>query len=123
MEKKKNGFLYWTPRILGICMILFLALFSLDVIGMSDDPLQVALGMLVHNIPSILLIVLLLVSWKWELVGGIIYPLLGLSYSLFNPSEHWTAHLLIAGPLILIGLFFLLNWKSNRRMTHPAAQA
>ena len=121
MEKKKNGFLYWTPRILGICMILFLALFSLDVIGMSDDPLQVALGMLIHNIPSFILIVLLLLSWKWNLIGGIGYPLLGLAYILFFRDQHWSAYLVIAGPLILIGLLFLLNWKTNRKTITPAA--
>ncbi len=120
MNKKRNDFLFWAPRVLGILMILFLALFSLDVIGMSDDPLQVALGMLIHNIPSFILIALLLVSWKWELVGGIIYPLLGLAYILTSRGQHWSSYLLIAGPLVLIGILFLLNWKSNRNTIKPA---
>lgn len=120
MEKNKNGFLYWIPRILGIGMILFLALFSFDVIGTSDDPWQVALGMLIHNIPSSILIILLLFSWKWDLIGGIIYPLLGLAYIVFSREQHWLAHLFIAGPLILIGLLFLLNWKANRNTIKPA---
>ncbi len=120
MEKKKNGFLYWTPRILGIGMIFYLAIFSFDVIGTSDDPWQVALGMLIYNIPSFILIILLLFSWKWDLIGGIIYPLLGLAYNLFFCDQHWSAHLGIAGPLFLIGLLFLLNWKANRNTIKPA---
>ncbi len=115
MKTRQKGFIFWAPRILGIIMIFFLALFSLDVFGMSDDPWKVAQGFLIHNIPSFILILLLVISWRWEWIGAICYTLLGLTYYLSNPTEHWTAYAVISGPLILIGLLFLISWQRGRR--------
>ncbi len=115
MNQKQTHLIYWAPRVLGILMVLFLALFSLDVFELSSNPTDLILGLLVHNIPSFLLIGLLVISWRREWVGAVIYPLLGLGYSISNLSAHWSVHLAISGPLILIGLLFLLSWNSKRR--------
>lgn len=115
MKTRKNGFLYWVPRVLGIVMILFLALFSFDVFDMEGTLWEKIGGFLIHNIPSFILIVLLVISWRWEWVGAVGYTLLGLAYSLTNLTEHWSAHALISGPLILIGLLFLFSWLRSRR--------
>jgi hypothetical protein len=34
----------------------------------------------------------------------------GIFYLVAFQGQHWSAYLLIAGPLFLIGAFFLLNW-------------
>jgi hypothetical protein len=116
MEHKIPGFIYWAPRILGIIMVLFLAVFSLDVVGMAKNPGDLVVGMLMHNIPSFVLILLLVVSWKREIIGGIIFPLLGLAYSLSSLTAHWSVHLAISAPLILTGVLFLLCWNERRKL-------
>ncbi len=80
MEQKINKYLYWAPRILSIMFILFLMLFSLDIFDMELDFWGTALGLFMHNIPALFLLVILIISWKYEIVGGIIFTLAGTLY-------------------------------------------
>lgn len=123
MAKKVNGFIFWTPRILSILFILFLALFSLDVISSEYSIGEILLGLLMHNIPSLVLLIVLLISWKYEIVGGIVFLLAGLLYvaNTMKAEIPWHTALIwsmtIAGPAFLIGGLFLANWflKKPRR--------
>lgn len=116
MTKKCNGIIYWTPRILSIIFILFLAMFSLDVIEPGRSAGQIATGLVMHNIPSIVLAIVLIISWKYEIVGGITFLLAGLAYlilvSLRGASWYLVMSwgLIIAGPAFLIGILFLVGW-------------
>jgi hypothetical protein len=66
----KRDWIYWTPRIVSIIFILFITLFSLDVFDSSYGFWSTVLAFLIHNIPSILLLVVLVITWKYEIVGG-----------------------------------------------------
>jgi len=125
MERKISKFVYWTPRILSILFILFLALFSLDVFDMNLGFWQTILGLVMHNIPSFILLIVLLVSWKHEIVGGIAFILAGLLYSgisiiriiTSNPIEWYMLSwsLIIAGPAFLIGILFIIGWFKKKK--------
>jgi len=126
MAKQTGKFIYWTPRILSILFILFLAMFSLDVF---DSPNQsagdIALGLLMHNIPALVLLIVLIISWKFEIVGGIVFILAGIAYigvSIYNNIEWYLAlawSLQIAGPAFLIGILFLINWRRRKQQKTP----
>jgi len=113
-------FLYWTPRILSILFILFLALFSLDVFSPGLTFGQIIIGLLIHNIPSFILLAVLLISWRHEIVGGIAFILAGILYIvwlLMNPKLEWymlSWALIIAGPAFLIGILFLIGWFKKK---------
>ena len=70
-----------------------------------------------HNIPVIILTITLIISWKHEIVGGVIFILAGLAYVIFTLSSgvlwylafSWS--LIIAVPAFLIGILFMINWK------------
>lgn len=122
MEKKINKYIYWTPRILGIIFVLFLMTFSLDVFEPGLTAWQIALGLFMHNIPSLFLLIILIISWKHEAVGGIVFILAGISYiSLTATSSQlpwyivlsWS--LIVAGPAFLIGILFLANWFKKKK--------
>jgi len=88
--KKGKGWLFWTPRILAIIFIIFLALMSLDVFDMNLGFWGTMLGLFMHNIPALVLLVVLLISWKYEIVGGIAFILAGIVYIVVlmrNPFE------------------------------------
>ena len=78
------------------------------------------LGLFMHNIPALVLLVVLLISWKYEIVGGIAFILAGLLYIavlMRNPFE-W--HMLswaiqIAGIAFLVGILFLIGWFKKRK--------
>ena len=121
MTKKISRLLYWTPRILSILFIIFLALFSLDIFSPGLRWKEIAIGLVMHNIPVFILIAVLWISWKHEIVGGIAFILTGLLYiaMLFrNPSFEWymvSWAVTIAGPAFLIGILFLMNWYKKKK--------
>lgn len=118
--KKCSKWIYWTPRILSIIFILFLSLFSLDVISEEASFWEIVVGLLMHNIPVFVLLVVLIISWKYEIVGGIAFILAGIAYVILlmkNPFEWyylvWAMQ--ISGPAFLIGILFLIGWKRRKR--------
>jgi len=53
---------------------------SFDVFGMGLSFWQAIWALFMHNIPTLVLLVVLLISWKYEIVGGIVFILAGLLY-------------------------------------------
>ncbi|MFA6305560.1 MAG: hypothetical protein WC651_02410 [Candidatus Gracilibacteria bacterium] len=121
MEKNTNKFIFWTPRILSIVFICFLSLFSLDIFDGNYGFWGTVLGLFMHNIPSLVLLIVLLISWKYEIVGGIAFILAGLAYILtlaMNPQFEWymiSWSATIAGPAFLVGIMFLIGWYKKKR--------
>lgn len=119
---KINRLVYWAPRIVSILFILFLALFSLDVFDMEAGFWEKAAGFFIHNIPSLVLTAILVISWKYEIVGGIAYTAAGLAYivlSLLNPGDPWYMALarsaVISVPALLVGILFIIGWLMKRK--------
>lgn len=125
MEKKINKFVYWAPRILTILFILFLAMFSLDIFEGNYGFWGTIVGLFMHNIPVMILLIALIISWKHELVGVIVFILFGILYTartlivgLINQPFKWymlSYSLIIAGPAFLIGILFLIGWLKNKK--------
>lgn len=119
MRGNQSKFVYWAPRVLSILFILFLAMFSLDVFEGGRGFWETALAFLMHNIPVFILTAVLIISWKYEIVGGIVFILAGLLYIvslLRNPFEWymlaWAAQ--ISGIAFFIGILFLIGWRKKR---------
>jgi hypothetical protein len=121
MKKKISKFIYWTPRTLSILFLLFLAMFSLDEFGNGYGFWGTILGLFMHNIPVFILAIVLWISWKREIVGGITFILAGLLYIFVtlgrNQFQKYTLawSLIIAGPAFLIGILFLINWYKKKK--------
>ncbi|MDD5192368.1 MAG: hypothetical protein PHH54_03720 [Candidatus Nanoarchaeia archaeon] len=113
--------LYWLPRILSIIFILFLALFSLDIFDGNYGFWGTILGLFMHNIPSIILLIVLIISWKYDLVGAVVFILAGLLYIfmlLMNNQFEWymlSWSLTIAGPAFIVGILWILSWNSKKK--------
>ena len=120
MAQKINQFIYWTPRILSIVFILFLMVFSLDVFEPGLSAWQIAIGLFMHNIPALVLLAVVVVSWRHEIVGGIVFILAGIAYiaSMLAAGRlkggMWVSFPIIAGPAFLIGILFIVNWLKKR---------
>lgn len=123
MEEKVSRFIYWTPRIISILFILFLAMFSLDIFGNNYTFWEVVVGLFMHNIPVFVLIAVLVIAWKHEWVGGVAFILAGLLYvamlliASINNGFEWfylSWSLFIAGPAFLVGALFFVNWFKKK---------
>lgn len=111
--------LHWTPRIICILAIVLISLFAFDSFN-SDLTLRQQIGkFLLSLIPSFVLIAVLIVAWKWEYIGGIIFTLIGLGFSPFIYFHNYKMNdsvwlslvpvLMITIPIIIVGLLFILS--------------
>ncbi len=113
IRKPAHQLLYWAPRALCIAFAIFISLFALDVFEEGRGFWDTTLALLMHLIPTFLLLAVLAVSWRREWIAGIFFPLLGVLYVVWawnRPFGSWSLFLLMAGPLVLTGALFLLNW-------------
>jgi hypothetical protein len=102
--------LYWIPRVFTILAIIFMMMFSLDSIGGPEPLGKKIIGLLIHNIPVFILIAILVIAWKRELVGGLLFILAFLGGCIFfrsfsgNPGS-----LVVIAPFFVTGLLFILH--------------
>jgi len=105
-----NKYLYWTPRVLTIIFIVFMSIFALDVFDAGYSFLELLVALFMHLIPVSILVVILLIAWRWEKIGGIIFILIGLSFTVFFQTySHLISFLIISCPVFLIGVLFLIS--------------
>ena len=112
MRSTGDTLLLWAPRWLGIAVCLFLALFALDAVGAHDFVFHIA--------PMVLLLAIVLVSWKEPWLGGAVFTVLALVYA--YAARHrpdWV--LTVSGPLLVVGILFLWSWSRLRRVGQAAA--
>lgn len=120
-NKTTHPFIYWLPRILGVLFALFLMLFSLDVIEMGKSVQEIATGLFIHNVPALTLLLLVIIAWKYELVGAISFFLVGGIYILLVTSTsrfewymlNWL--LIISGPAFFISGLFAYQWIQKQK--------
>ncbi len=113
--------LFWAPRLLSILFIAFLSLFALDVFDEHLAFLPTASALLIHLLPSLLLAIALVLTWRREWIGSLLYAAAGLLYVVWVAtvsrsvpvSARLTWVLIIAGPAFLIAYLFLLNWRKH----------
>ena len=112
MKTPAKRLLFWTPRILGLLFAAFISLFALDVFDQQQGLWNTILALLMHLIPTGILLLILAVTWRWEWVGGLLLPALGALYIIaFWGRFHWSAYAVLSGSLFLLGALFLLGWK------------
>ena len=105
-----NKILFWAPRILGILAILFMMMFSLDCFGEYGTLKEKLICFMMHNIPAAIVIVALIISWKWELIGGSLFILASIAGSIFfNGFGKNYGALIIMFPFLLTGILFILH--------------
>lgn len=111
MRAPVKRLLYWTPRILCILFAAFLSLFALDVFGEGYTFWETVVALLMDLIPTGIVLIVLAIAWRWEWVGAVLFLALGAWYLVTAWGHfHWSAYLMISGPLFLVGVLFLINW-------------
>jgi hypothetical protein len=120
MQNNISKVLYWTPRTLSMIFIGFLALMSFDVFGSGQGFWPTVLALFMHILPALILLIVLIISWKYEIVGGVGFILAGLVYIALlmgKPFEwymlSWIAQ--ISGVAFLTGILFFVGWVKKRK--------
>lgn len=116
MRTLNERLLHWTPRVLGLLFAVFLSVFALDVFGEGYTAWETVVALTMHLIPNAIVLVAVAIAWRWPWAGGIVFLALGAWYIVDTWGRfHWSAYAVIAGPLILVGLLFELDWWCVRR--------
>ena len=103
--------LFWAPRVLCMFFAVFLSLFSLDVFSEGYGVLETILALFMHLVPSFLIVIALVVAWRWERIGAVAFILLALFLIMSSRGESWV----VSGPLFLVGILFLFDWFFNKK--------
>ncbi|HUO13485.1 MAG TPA: hypothetical protein VMX38_00750 [Verrucomicrobiae bacterium] len=116
MNESWKRLLLWAPRLLSIAYILFISLFALDVFQEEHGFWKISAALLVHLIPSAVLIVALVLAWRWEWVGAAVYGLAAVMYVAMvlrlriAAGMKLTWILGIALPAFCVAALFLVDW-------------
>lgn len=131
--KKSSQIFHWLPRILCILAILFVSMFALDAFAPGLTIWQQLAGFAMHLVPSYILITLLVIAWKWEYIGGIIFVFIGLLTSPFVFNLNYNMNhsvwmslsiiLMITFPFVVVGILFLVSNSMKKKETAGNASA
>jgi len=128
MTQSARGVLFWAPRMLTILFALFLSVFALDVFSETKGFLETLTALVLHLVPTFLVIVLLVFAWRRELIGVIAFAGMAVAYVvvMWERGFPWVTYVIISGTLLLISVLFLLSWRQRLRARtagQPPAEA
>jgi hypothetical protein len=116
---------HWLPRVICIGAILFISLFSADAFEHGDSLSEKLVALIMHLIPSLVLLSFLIIAWKWEIMGGIIFTIVGLALSpyvfMLNYNMNhsiWMSMGIIMSitiPFFIVGILFLASHYMKKR--------
>lgn len=121
MNATSRRLLFWTPRVTCIAFAIFLSLFALDVFSEHYGLGKTILALLIHLVPACLVVVVLIVAWRWEWVGAAGLTALAVGYAVRVGLRHPDWVVTISGPMIAIALLFLLNWLKHDQLRENGA--
>ena len=91
-------------------MSLFLALFALDAWDPAKPVATRATDLLIHLLPSALVLAVVALSWRREWIGAVAFVGLAIAYAVMVDFRvDWIV--VISGPLLVAGLLYL--WSSR----------
>ena len=98
---------------IGIFYALALLVFAADVFIKEQRITQTVFDLLLHLLPTGVVLLFVFAGYKKPLSGAGICLVSALIYIITGWSNmHWTAHVLIAGPLLVLSFLYLMAYKS-----------
>ncbi len=105
----------WSARILPIVFGVFLIIFSLDAFGSGRIAEQLE-GFIIHNVPSMVIGILVFFAWKKDIIGGIGFLALGVLFTIFFHSyRDIISFSIVSLPMLLAGGLFMLAWHLEKQ--------
>jgi hypothetical protein len=101
--------LFWAPRALCILFIAFVSMFALDAFGEGRGFWQTLVHLTMHLIPTFVMVAALVVAWRWEWVGTVVFTACGVFFMIIVRAPWW-GKAIFAVPCLVTACLFLLNW-------------
>ena len=110
---------FLAPRVLAILFILFVSMFALDVFGEGRGFWQTLTALAIHLIPSFVMLAALVVAWRWEWAGAVLFAACGMFFFHIVRGPWWGKSL-FASPCFLTAWLLLLSWRGKRAQQRHA---
>ena len=116
MNKTLKKTMFWSPRITAILFTLFISLFALDVFQEDVKFGEAIIGLLIHLIPTFVMAIAIVLAWRWEWVGTVVFAGWAILYVSTARDFPWSVYAIIAGIPFVIGVLFLLDWIYHKEI-------
>ena len=116
MTTTSDWLLVWSPRILGILVSLFIAMFALDAFSEEKPFLRALVDFIVHLVPALVLLGLVIASFRQPWIGAVAFIGLAILYALTMSQGRIDWVLAISGPLLAVGVLFCWSWWLGGRV-------
>ena len=113
-------------RILTLAAIAFISLFALDAFGPGKPLLVQIKDFLIHLIPSFVLLIAFFIAYKRELIGGIIFILIGLANAPWIYKHNYAMNqsvgmslmiiTILLSPFIIAGILYLISYYKDKKL-------
>ena len=117
--------LHWAPRIIGMLAIVFVSSFAADSFASEQTFSQQVSDFLMHLIPSFVLLGILIISWRWEFAGGILFTGVGIGLTPFIFLRNYHLNhsvgvslgivMAITFPFIVAGVLFIASYFIKKK--------
>ena len=110
MKHATRHIVLWAPRLAGLGMSAFLALLALDSLSGPHEVLETTVAVVMGVVPAVGVMGTVFVGWRHPAIASMVFAVFAVIYSV-SAIDHpeWIA--LIAGPLVLEAILFLLSWR------------
>jgi hypothetical protein len=123
--KNKITLFHWIPRVLCILAILTISSLALDSFGPGQNFGRQVGAFFMQMIPSFVLVILLVIAWKWEYLGGFIIMVLAILMTpivfIMNYRHNHSVAMslgiicVITLPFIITGILFIISHKMKEK--------
>lgn len=88
----------------------------MDIFSEHRSFFETIVGLLIHLIPTFLIVFILVLAWKREWIGSISYFILGILYIIWTWKRFpLSTYFIISGPLFLVSILFEIAWIKKRK--------
>lgn len=102
---------------MSIAFAVFVSLFALDVFGAGYGFWGTLVALAMHLIPTAIIVVALVLAWRWEWIGTVLYAAAGCFLMYWNLARgNPVGAIALAVPLFLIAALFALNWIKRKEL-------
>lgn len=105
------------PRASGVGCALFLSVFALDVFETPAGVVDTTIGLLVHLVPTFVLLATVALAWHREWLGTLVFGGLGIAYLAFVRGFPVATYVVLAGPALATAALYLAAWRRRRAAT------
>lgn len=77
MKNRVARAVLWMPSVLCLAFAAFMSLFALDVLGEGYGFWETIAALVMHLIPTAIVLVALAMAWRWPWIGAILFMALG----------------------------------------------